>query len=237
MKRYGYIYMTKNLVNGKMYIGLHKGESLDVSYAGSGVALKNAFDKYGRDNFVNGILEYADNFEDLTILEQLYIEQYNTYYDRNHYNMTPGGDVSPMTIGDISKKVAETQTKKYAVYDKQGRFLTIIKSLAKVAEYTNTSLSAVKHAKKRNQLAGGKYQVLDLTGETPENVSAKLTHSESVSKMRMKQLIQYTLDGAKLNVYAGIKVAAEENNINYQTLRSALQRNNKAGGYVWKYAS
>lgn len=54
MKRY-FIYLTTNLVTGEKYIGKHYGE-LDDSYLGSGLILKRAVTKYGKENFERDIL-------------------------------------------------------------------------------------------------------------------------------------------------------------------------------------
>lgn len=45
------IYITTNLINGKIYIGqsIHSNKN----YLGSGVKLKKAIDKYGTENFKN----------------------------------------------------------------------------------------------------------------------------------------------------------------------------------------
>ncbi len=50
------VYRTKNLVNGKFYIGVHKTENPHDSYLGSGRYLKNAVAKYGDDGFEKEIL-------------------------------------------------------------------------------------------------------------------------------------------------------------------------------------
>ena len=57
---YGYIYKITNKINGKFYIGKHKytGPGLDPKYMGSGVQIKNAIRKYGKENFVVELLFY-----------------------------------------------------------------------------------------------------------------------------------------------------------------------------------
>ena len=39
---YGYIYITTNLINNKIYIGQHKSKNYDKKYLGSGLLLKRA---------------------------------------------------------------------------------------------------------------------------------------------------------------------------------------------------
>ena len=63
---YGFIYITTNNVNGKKYIGQKKYYGNHEVYIGSGVELKNAINKYGKENFTREIIEsgyiwgYAD---------------------------------------------------------------------------------------------------------------------------------------------------------------------------------
>lgn len=51
------LYQTTNLVNGKIYVGIHQSQSLDDAYLGSGKLLKAAIKKYGRKNFKREILK------------------------------------------------------------------------------------------------------------------------------------------------------------------------------------
>ena len=46
------IYKTTNLINGKIYIGMSKNKK--ENYLGSGIYLKYAIDKYGKENFKKG---------------------------------------------------------------------------------------------------------------------------------------------------------------------------------------
>ena len=95
---FGYIYETTNLINGKKYIGKHKSSKFDKSYYGSGIYLKNAIEKYGKENFKVRILEKLDDFDNkeglkyLAERETYYIEKYNAVKDKNYYNMSYGNE-------------------------------------------------------------------------------------------------------------------------------------------------
>lgn len=87
---YGYIYKTTNLVNGKIYIGKKKG-NFTQSYKGSGRYLRNAFVKYGFENFSVEIIEYCETLQIQNEREKYWIK---FYMDRNvpMYNISKGGD-------------------------------------------------------------------------------------------------------------------------------------------------
>ena len=48
--RHGYVYLTKNLVNGKVYVGSHSKGIRNKRYLGSGKNIKKAIKKYGRES-------------------------------------------------------------------------------------------------------------------------------------------------------------------------------------------
>lgn len=75
---YGYIYETTNLINGKKYIGQHKSNKFDTWYLGSGIVLKKAIKKYGKENFQTIIIEKIyTNKDDLNKREVYWIEYFN----------------------------------------------------------------------------------------------------------------------------------------------------------------
>lgn len=95
---YGYIYLTTNLVNNKRYIGQHKGEFTN-EYLGSGKVLKQAIDKYGKENFTVILLDIAQSKEELDKLEKKYIEEYSAYYSSDFYNIHEGGSGGNTRLG------------------------------------------------------------------------------------------------------------------------------------------
>lgn len=91
---FGYIYKTTNILNNMIYIGKHKWDSLelDSTYLGSGIYLKRAIEKYGKENFTCEILDYAETLQELNDKEKLYIEKFNSMNSNIGYNLTRGGD-------------------------------------------------------------------------------------------------------------------------------------------------
>ena len=55
---YHIVYLTTNLVNSKIYVGVHSTYNLDDYYLGSGIAIKKSIKKYSRDSFKRQILHY-----------------------------------------------------------------------------------------------------------------------------------------------------------------------------------
>ena len=109
--KYGYIYKTTNLTNGRIYIGQHKGY-FDSNYLGSGNVLRRALKKHGWLNFKVEEIASAEDKKELDVLEIFYIKKYR----KNHYlyNISDGGFggkvylVHPM----LGKKHSEETKKK-----------------------------------------------------------------------------------------------------------------------------
>lgn len=89
----GYIYLTTNLLNGKIYVGMHrvKNDRKDDAYIGSGVALKRAIEKYGLSNFSNIVLEWCKDENELVTQEKYWIQKLDAQNKSVGYNMKDGG--------------------------------------------------------------------------------------------------------------------------------------------------
>lgn len=90
MKKFNYIYLITNKVNGKIYIGKHSTNKLDDGYMGSGVIISKAKQKYGIDSFTKEYLSFCDSEETLNFLERFYIKKYKA--KEVGYNLTDGGE-------------------------------------------------------------------------------------------------------------------------------------------------
>jgi hypothetical protein len=89
MRRY-IVYKTVNLVTGRVYVGAHATNNLNDGYLGSGVLLKRAVEKYGRDSFERSILFECDNEEEMFAKERE-IVNIEFVSSRDTYNAGVGG--------------------------------------------------------------------------------------------------------------------------------------------------
>lgn len=98
---YGFIYITTNHVNGKKYIGQKNYDKHNKwkDYLGSGIHLKRAISKYGKENFSKEIIEECETKDKLNEQEKYWISYYNAVESDNFYNIAPGGDGGNVVSG------------------------------------------------------------------------------------------------------------------------------------------
>ena len=97
-KYYGFIYETTNILNQKKYIGkcIFSRKNSWKTYLGSGLYLKRAIKKYGKENFKREILFLALDEQELNELEEIVIDLSNAVESKNYYNIKKtsiGGDI------------------------------------------------------------------------------------------------------------------------------------------------
>ena len=105
-----YIYKTTNKINNKSYIGKCVKLPKDTKfYYGSGTAIKNAINKYGKENFIKEIIDYCDDHKTLCEKEIYWIAFYNSTNQKIGYNIMYGGEGGK--LNQLSKdKISKTLT-------------------------------------------------------------------------------------------------------------------------------
>lgn len=88
-----YIYEIENLINHKKYIGKRHCHCKieDDDYMGSGVLIKKAIAKYGKQNFVKRILMICDSEQEAYEAEREIIQANNAHISNQYYNLASGG--------------------------------------------------------------------------------------------------------------------------------------------------
>lgn len=110
---YGYIYETTNLINGKKYIGQKKSKIfLEEKYLGSGKILRQAIEKYGKENFSVKLLCKCNKQKTLDEKERYYINKYRKE-NIEIYNIAAGGNdfSNPFCTGEANHFYGKHHTK------------------------------------------------------------------------------------------------------------------------------
>ena len=85
-----YLYKITNLVNNKVYIGVHKTVHMNDGYMGSGKIIRQAIEKYGLSNFKKEIVETFNDYESMMKRESEIVTE-NFLANENVYNLKIGG--------------------------------------------------------------------------------------------------------------------------------------------------
>jgi hypothetical protein len=109
MERYGYVYKTVNLLNGKIYIGQKMTRAFNEHYFGSGIRLAPALRHFGKHNFSVRLLKWARSKESLNDLEEFFVSEYRRRFgSRRLYNIAPGGTGSGPRSKETKEKLRMT---------------------------------------------------------------------------------------------------------------------------------
>jgi len=111
------VYMIKNLISGKIYIGSTKRLVERLSHHRQelcqnkhhSIHLQNAWNKDGENKFIFGVIEVIDELTKLTDIEQYYIDKYNASNDNYGYNICP---LARSNLGTKHQKGIEDKKKR-----------------------------------------------------------------------------------------------------------------------------
>jgi len=93
MKKFHFVFITTNLINGKQYVGDHSTNKISDGYLGSGRPyFQNALNEYGKENFKREELEFFNTKKEAFDAQEKYIIKYNTLMP-NGYNLSPTGGI------------------------------------------------------------------------------------------------------------------------------------------------
>ena len=219
MKNWKYIvYETTNLINGKIYVGLHKTENPDIfdGYLGNGIiatqpytymyaktAFQAAVKKYGPKNFKRKTLAIFNTLEEASDLEEQIVNE--KFLERS--------DVYNMILGGISGCLVSQRIKVFQ-YDENGNYLNDYKSFADAALQLNCDYTLISYAVRKKSKAKGyfwstdKLEKLDLT-----NYNLGLNHG--------KKVYFYDLNGKFLFEFKNQSEAERETGISSSGIRKA----------------
>lgn len=235
---YYIVYETTNLINGKLYVGVHKTEDPDIfdGYIGCGVSKKDqkkhinigfpaAVHKYGYDNFSRKILfTYPDTLAGMMAAYDKEAEIVNEEWVRSdlNYNLVVGGQFR--LYKNLKKKVSQ--------YGLDGKFIRYWDSIAEAAIALKIDASNISMCINGRYKYSGDYQ-WKLYSEDTSNIEAV--------NAKERTIYQFDLQGNLLKVWKSSADAAVMFP-NKSAARSLIwqvcndeRKTRQAYGYYWSF--
>lgn len=233
------LYRTENLVNGKIYVGVHKIANTKHSrdYLGSGKALKTAIEKYGRENFTRITLAEFSCADDAYLAEADMVNE--DFIERDAtYNMKCGGrgGIGWKPTEETRIKMGKSRSGKTHTEETKARMRLLHigetrspETKAKIsAKLTGVPLSAEAKAKISSRLIGNKY---NLGKNHTEETKTKL--SEMMKGNKYSVCAAIFIDD---KYYSSIALASRTEQIPCTTIKNRLKStNSQFAGY--RYAT
>ena len=173
-----HIYKITNLIDGKMYVG--KEVNPEQGYYGSGLCIKRAISKYGKENFKKDTIETCVSENELNNKEIHWIKTLNTTIP-NGYNIAIGGGGGPHFRGH---KHSDKTREKMRLF-RLGTHLTQ-KTREKMSESKAGQLGH-KHTKEYKIMMSGKKKLWWKNkkdcGETEEQSKIKYNNIDLLEEM------------------------------------------------------
>nr|DAQ11211.1 MAG TPA: intron associated endonuclease [Bacteriophage sp.] len=198
-----FIYLIKNNINGKQYIGQTRRsieqrmcEHQRDAISGRGHYISHAIAKYGWDNFTVNVLAETDSIDELNRLEEYYIRKYNTV--ECGYNLCYGGNSNTMDC-EVSKSIHD---EKMNSDDVKSRISSTMKS--------RLSSDKTLHTKYVNNLLSGMfaYRQTDKYKEDLRNRKLSPEHYKALNDAKNKEVYCVDESGNEVARFKRVKDAA-----------------------------
>lgn len=172
------IYQTTNKTNGKIYIGKHQTQNPQDSYYGSGKAIVNAINKYGKENFEKTILYNFDNEYDMNQKEKEIITE--DFINREDtYNLGVGGEGGSHFKG---KKHSKDAMKKMIKTRRENGYVVSNETREKISENNKKRfLDPINRQKISDSMKGRA-----ITSETKDKISNSLSGRKMSEETKRK---------------------------------------------------
>ena len=193
-----YVYKTTNMVNNKIYVGVHKSDNIQSDqYIGSGDQLRLSIAKYGRQKFNRQILYQFQTKEEAYAMERLIVDK-QFVKRKDTYNIRLGGQGG---FGHMQGSVC--------VKDKQGNVFRVDKKDKRIntGQFTHITKGffAGKDKEgniKQTSVFDPRYITGELVGVTKDRIVVKDSNNNTLSVNKNDP--RY-LSGQLVGVTRGIK--------------------------------
>ncbi len=218
MKNKYVVYVHRNLINGKVYIGITNQKPIHNRWRKNGIGYRecikfyNAIKKYGWDNFKHIVLFENLTKEEAEDKEIELISKYKSNQNKYGYNIANGGNHQGTVSEETKKKISKSL---------KGRTFT--------AEHKRKMSEA--------QLGEKNHRYGKITSaEIKEKISIGNILHPSSGQFPHKKVNQYNLQGEYIKTWNSMGEIERILHINHSMISECCNGKQKtSGGYIWKY--
>jgi group I intron endonuclease len=209
----GYVYITKNNINNRAYVGKKYSTTFDNTYYGSGILLNEAIKKYGKNNFTIEILDWAKTEDELNMMEIYFIENYKN--KTKLYNIAKGG-----SGGDTRSN----HPNKNNISNKQKKSIKMWHSSLSTEEKKQHSIK-ISNAKKGKPRTNNNYVY---TKQACKNISDGLKNSAYYSSEKWKETHKKITESKKGKPNNACRKPIIIDEVRYESMKTASEKLNKS---------
>lgn len=226
------VYCHENKSNGKLYFGITKTSTRRRWSKGKGYKTQHVFgraiEKYGWDGFEHIILYTGLSEAEAKQMEIDLIREFRTQDHRYGYNITAGGDDTPIVRGGDSPV-----SRPILLFDLDGNPCGEFCTGAEAARELGVTQSTIVGSIKRNGTIAGHFCMYKDECDNPSHQPPRKRLDMSA---RFKPVSQYDLDGGYIQSFPSVKDAAERTGIRKNDISSVLSgRQHAAHGFQFRY--
>lgn len=240
-KLFNYFYKITNLINGKFYYGIRSSDKLHSDkYMGSGQHIKQAIEKYGKENFKKEIINHYPTRFEASEHERMVVDL-ETINDIMCYNAKTGGengyiyqfteaDRKKVSDGLKGKKKPEEYSKKLSIrtrkkMEEDPAFRNQLGNLARGGNLITDDTRIKMRENRKNQIITPESRIKAI--ETRRN-NGKPWHTEEERKERsknnwLKKLKENAGPDGKIDYKPGNAVQCIINGIHFKSIADANQ--------------
>ena len=217
------VYLTTNIINNKIYVGVHKTEDSNIfdGYYGNGVSLRDqsklkhpkepfhyALKKYGFKNFKRSTIKSFNNLKEALKLEGLIVNE-KFIKRKDTYNITLGGGIPPIKCVKVYQ------------FNLRGNLINEYESILCASKVLGIDDSAISYAVK-NKTTSGEY----LWATT-----SSINVSEYITTLQRKNVYLYTLEGEFAYEFKSLSECSRFLQIDLGPVQRAYYQEWKVGNY------
>lgn len=226
------IYMHKNLVNGKVYIGQTKQNAKTRWKAGYRTSTKfnNAIKKYGWEGFEHTIICECEDWE-ADLLERAFIKKYNSV--ESGYNLQYGGKKNKKISKETRDRLSKARMGRTVTQDTREKISQSQKGYhnSKATEFKKGHHHSPEMRKRLSELNKGRSQPWKGIKRTPEQVQAMR------DRAKKKPVAQLDLEGNIVKIWESATEAAKQGGFDKAHIGHCClgRKYNTHKGYKWKF--